>query len=314
MNHESQILQAALRWHEEAARDECDWDGFTAWLEESPAHAQAFDDVALLEDQLARGRAVLRAAAEPAPRRRRPLWLAAAAAALVAVAFAWSWLGTPFAGFTGTPVQDFQADASQARRLQLDDGSTILLAPGSSLRIAGRRQDRMDLEGSAYFDVPHDPRRTLVVTAGGYSIRDIGTRFEVVSGGGELKVSVAEGMVAVDLPGQAGSAQVRAGQRLLVGGANPVPEYASIDTGDVASWRDGWLSFSNEPLSLIVQQVARHAGVGISIDPDIADRRYTLAMPIGDGSQLVEQLGVIAGLVSTRDGESVRLSARAAQP
>jgi transmembrane sensor len=72
--------------------------------------------------------------------------------------------------------------------------------------------------------------------------------------------------------------------------------------------------FFNEPLSLIAQQVARHAGVGISIDPDIADRRYTLAMQIGDGSQLVAQLGEIANLVSTRADDSVRLSAGGTQP
>jgi transmembrane sensor len=311
MNHESQIWQAALRWHEETTRDECDWDSFTSWLEGSSARRQAYDDVALLEDQLTRGRAVLAAASGPAPRRRRPMWLAAAAASLVAVALAWSWLGTPF---TATPVQSYQASANEVRRLQLDDGSGIVLAPGSSLRIAGRKQDRMELEGSAYFDVPHDPRRTLVVAAAGYEIRDIGTRFEVVTGADQVKVSVAEGAVAVDLPGQAGSAQVIAGQRLLFSGAKPVAEYANISAQDVASWRDGRLAFFNEPLSLIAQQVARHAGVGISIDPDIADRRYTLTMPIGDGSQLVEQLGVIAGLVSTRDGDTVRLSAGDTRP
>lgn len=307
MNHESQIWQEALRWHEETARDECDWGNFTAWLEESAAHRQAYDDVALLEDQLARGRAVLTAASAPAPR-RRPMWLAAAAAAVVAAAFAWSWLGTPF---MATSVQDFQAGTNEVRRLQLDDGSTILLAPGSSLSIAGRKQDRIELEGSAYFDVPHDPERTLVVAAAGYSIRDIGTRFEVVAENGNLKVSVADGAVAVDLPGQAGSAQVLAGQRLLFSGTMPVAEYASIGAQDVASWRDGRLVFFNEPLSLIAQQVARHAGVGISIDPGIADRRYTLVLPIGDGSQLVAQLGDFANLVSTRDGDSVRLSAGA---
>jgi transmembrane sensor len=312
MNQESQIWQAALRWHDETARDECDWDRFTAWLEESSAHRQAYDDAALLEDQLARGRAVLAAAAAvPAPRRRRPIWLAAAAAVLVAVAFAWSWVGTPF---TATPVQSYQAGANEVRRLQLDDGSTILLAPGSSVSIGGRKQDRIALEGAAYFDVPHDPQRTLVVSAAGYSIRDIGTRFEVVGDNADLKVSVAEGAVAVDLPGQAGSVQVRAGQRLLFTGTMPVAEYASIGAEDVASWRDGRLAFFNEPLSLSAQQVARHAGVGISVDPGIADRRYTLVLPIGDGSQLVAQLGDIANLVSTRDGDSVRLSAGRPQP
>lgn len=308
MNQEPDIWQQALKWHEETGRDECDWAAFTAWLEQSPEHRQAYDDAAWLEDQVARGRAVLRAAtvAEPvAAPRRTGRWLAVAAT-VAAAAFAWSWLGS---SRVAPSPEMYQAGNSDVRRVQLDDGSSIVLAPGSSLAIAGKDQDRVELSGSAYFDVPHDPSRTLVVAAAGYEIRDIGTRFEVVAAEDQIKVSVAEGSVAVDLPNGAGSAQVVAGQRVLFGGGRSAPEYASIGADDVGSWREGRLAFQDEPLSLIAQQIARHAGMRVTLDPGIADRRYTVFLPIGDGSGLVAQFCEFAGLVSTPDGDAVHLSA-----
>ena len=44
---------------------------------------------------------------------------------------------------------------------------------------------------------------------------------------------------------------------------------------DVAGWRDGRLVFRNEPLSLVAQQIGRHAGVTVTVDPVIADRRFS---------------------------------------
>lgn len=311
MNEE--ILQQAVRWHEAAGRGDCDWDAFTTWLEQHPAHQRAYDDVALLGDWVDRRRWQLvhlrDAAPGPGARAgRRSLWLGVAAAAvLVAVTVALTWRQLALAP---APAVSYQADTTATRRFTLDDGSTIVLAPGSSVNVSGRRQNRIELTGAAYFDVPHDPQRALVVVAGNYVIRDIGTRFEVVSGRDELKVAVTDGLVAVDLPRGSGTAQVGAGQRLLVTGEPPVAEYASIAADDVATWRQGRLVFRNEPLSMVAQQISRQAGVTVTVDPAIAHRRFSGVLTVGDGSELVSRLTEIMGLDGTRLGDdSIRLSA-----
>jgi transmembrane sensor len=313
---DEQVMQAAIRWHESSARGDCDWDAFTAWLEADPAHQQAYADVALVDDQLSRHRAALAAETQREPRARmhqppsrlRRAWPVATAAALAAFAVVLGWPLLPVARLS---PQDYQASAAAPRDIVLEDGSHIVLAPGSSLRVSGRRQDHVDLEGVAYFDVPHVPGRTLVVAAGGFAIRDIGTRFEVFSGGHELKVAVAEGSVTVDLPGGAGSLQVPAGKRLLVTGRKPVAEYASIEGRDVASWREGRLVFHDEPLSMVVQQISPHAGLAVTVDSTIAARRFSGVLLIGDGSQIVSRLEEIMGLAARRDAAAVHLSAAA---
>ncbi|MEX6906624.1 FecR domain-containing protein, partial [Pseudomonas aeruginosa] len=52
-------------------------------------------------------------------------------------------------------------------------------------------------QGAANFAVRHDPSRVLMVRAGGYEVRDLGTTFDVVSARGRVAVTVAEGMVSV---------------------------------------------------------------------------------------------------------------------
>ena len=192
--------------------------------------------------------------------------------------------------------------------MALADGTRIVLAPGSHMVVSGRNQDQIQLEGSAYFDVPHDPSRELVISVGDYAVRDIGTRFEVFGAGRNLKVAVAEGNVTVGLPGGRDT-RVSEGQQLIVAGEPPVAEYASIAAEDVAGWRSGRLVFRNEPLSLVVGQIGPHAGVTVAVDPAIADRRFSGVLAIGDGSQLVERLGEIMGLAVQPRGDAVQLSA-----
>lgn len=305
---DEQVLQAAIRWHDSCARGDCDWDAFTAWLEQDPAHQRAYADVALLEDQVALHRTRLPQRVVGPPSLLRRSWPFATAAAVALVAFVVNWSVQPL---PDAAPRDYQASATASRNIALDDGSQVLLAPGSSLRVSGQRQDQLELAGVAYFDVPHDPNRTLRIVAGKFVIRDIGTRFEVIGGGDELKVAVAEGSVKVDLPAGAGSLEVAAGKRLLLSGQSTAAEYASIAAADVAGWRGGRLVFHNEPLSLVVQQISPHAGMAVTVDPAIAALRFSGVLAIGDGSQLVSRLEEIMGLVGQRDTAAVRLSAPA---
>lgn len=313
---DEQITAQALRWHAASLRDDCDWQQFTEWLEASPLHRQAFDEVALLEDRIARHRGELARALPAAAPRGARLWrrawvggAIAAGMALVAVIIA-----RPVLPFLPGATETYLAQAGAQRALSLRGGVQVTLAPGSSLRVAGRHDQNLQLEGSAWFDVPHDPSRTLEITAGDYRVRDIGTRFEVTHDAGQLKVSVSEGQVGVVLPGRAQPAPVNAGQRLLVAGDPPIAEYGEVAADDVAGWRTGRLVFRNEPLSMVASEVGRHAGVTVTVDTSLAQRRFSGVLPIGDGSQLVEDLGGILALRAQRTGSVVHLSAAGPEP
>jgi transmembrane sensor len=306
------LLAAAMHWHAATARADCDWQGFTEWLEASPRHRAAYDDVALLDERIARHADALREPVVTPVRIQSSRSWAVAGVALVAL-LAYRVLPDWFAG----NPRSFTAQAA-AESVVLAGGVQVVLAPGSSLAVAGRHDERLALQGSAWFDVPHDPRRELVIAAGDFQLRDIGTRFEVVSGGAAggalLKVAVAEGELGVLLPGSHEPVPLHAGQQLLVAGDPPIAEYGEVAVADVAGWREGRLMFRNEPLSLVALQVARHAGVVITVDPAVARRRFSGVLAIGDGSQLVEQLARIMDLRVERTGNAVHLLPAGGQP
>jgi transmembrane sensor len=306
---DEELLSQALRWQAATARPDCDWDAFTAWLEASPAHRQAYDEVALLDACIDRHAAALHQAGAATVRRRPQLWVAAAAVFLLAAGLVYQLLPAWLAGNPRT----FSASSASAS-LQLAGGMHVVLAPGSTLSVAGRRDERMTLDGSAWFDVPHDPERELAITVGAFQLRDIGTRFEVVAGGPLLKVAVAEGAVGVMLPGRTDAVPVRAGERLLVAGDPPIAEYGAAAADDLAGWRAGRLVFRNEPLSLVALQIGRHSGLAVTVDPAVAQRRFSGVLTIGDGTQLVAQLAGIMGLRVERAGSGVRLVAAGGQP
>jgi transmembrane sensor len=304
---EDELQQQALYWHAATRREDCDWQGFTEWLEAAPRHRMVFDEVALLEERIARHAAQLRTGtAVPAPFRRSSRWVLAATIAVLAVT---ALLGYRLlSGRFAAGPRSFSTQALSAS-VALAGGMQVVLAPGSTLQVDGRRDDRLVLRGAAWFDVPHDPRRLLIITAGDYQLRDIGTRFEVVSDGKLLKVAVADGELAVRLPGAREPLRLPAGRRLLVAGDPPIAETGDVAADDMAGWREGRLVFRNEPLSLVALQVGRHAGLDITMEPAVARLRFSGVLTIGDGTQLVEQLARIMGLHAERSGAAVHLAA-----
>ena len=197
------IDEQAARWHLAQADDAMDWAAFTDWLEADPRHREAFDAIALLDERIDAAQPTLHRllGEEPAPARRRiprVAALAGVAAALVGMIA----LGvTQFATKPAHQIVAYTAPGGKSRDVQLADGSVATLAPGSTLKVADGRAAPMLLDGRAYFDVRQNAAQPLTVQVGTYEIRDIGTRFDVSSAAGTVRVAVAEGRVAIKAAG-----------------------------------------------------------------------------------------------------------------
>jgi transmembrane sensor len=212
------IDEAAARWHLAQADDDMDWAAFTDWLEADPRHRDAYDAIALLDDRIdAAGPALHPRSADPMPERRSPRWGAWSAIAAVVIAAV---LGLLYQGRrAGEPtVIAYRTGPGQVRTIHLADGSRAILAPGSVLRVPASREEALTLDGSAFFDVRHDVGRPLTVQAGRYTIRDVGTRFDIAVGEGMVRVAVAEGEVAVSSRNRGDAMAVVAGRALTMQG------------------------------------------------------------------------------------------------
>jgi len=314
------ILDQAIAWHRAQDDADFDWDGFTLWLEADPAHRTAFDSIALIDARIADHRATLAAlmpsmeapsmgmsvppVAMRAPRRRR--WIGGGIAAALALA-----VGIPFFRPSMPPPVDYRTGPGQARTIMLKDGSRIALAAASHLRVAGAAQDRLALEGSALFDIPHRPDRTMTIDAGGQRISDIGTRFDILADARMMRVAVGEGRISVAPRDGGDTVELPAGRQLLVDRVTRRGTTAAVSPGTVGSWQQGRLVYEGVPLSLVASDLSRYAGVPVKAGADVADRPFSGVLIVGDGSGLVGEVAQFMDLRIVHKGGMVLLRAGA---
>lgn len=308
---DEQMLDQAIAWQAALEQDDADWDGYLAWLEADPRHREAFDSVALVDAAITDNREQIKPLlthigdmpADPLPKKWRPrlLWGGAIAASLAIL------VAVPVLRSNADPMV-YDNGGTTNRSLALANGTNVILAPSSRIVVTGKDAGAIELaRGEAYFDVRHDPGRTLTVSAGAYRISDIGTRFSVNLADGTFRVGVAEGVVSVDMPGAAKPIRLDAGHQLL--GGRGALTLAPVDIAQIGSWRSGRLSYSDAPLALVAADITRYSGKAIIVDPSVEKKHFSGSLVIGDGSKLVDDLVGVMGIEAQSAGNAVRIGA-----
>ena len=304
------IDTAAARWVIAQAGDDMDWDAFTAWLEADAMHRVAFDAMAMLDARIERARDLLHrlTASEPTPlpRSRGHMlgWGSAIAATIAGVTILTLQAQSPdFAPL----YRDHRAPAGEARTIAMADGSTIALDPGSMVRVGTDRGDPVTLRGRAVFTVQHDADNPLVVRAGSYEIRDLGTTFEVSAAGDALLVAVSHGSVSVRSTVTGRVQRVTAGQSLSASDATSAWQLGSLGSRPVAPWKPGPLAYDNAPLKLVAADISRISGARLTIDADVAQHRFSGVIASGSRDAMATSLSQLTGLQVRKERDAVRL-------
>ncbi len=278
------IMEAAIRWW--TARHGGHWSPeqeqhLADWLEQDPAHRQAYLRVARVWELA--GTLPAQAVPAPARQRRRRLELGLGGLMLLAMllwqASGW-WLGQPVT---------WQSDARQ-EEIALEDGSRVTLAPASAVQVRlgrGQRQIHL-LRGEALFQVAHETRRPFQVSAGTGQVTDLGTVFHVALTEGGVSVGVMEGLVAIDTP--KGRLQLSAGEGSRYGpGGEIAPPYASWTSQE--QWTRGRRTFHDEPLGAILERFRQRHGTRFELlDEALA------ALPVSGSFSLDDPAPFIATL------------------
>lgn len=288
------IVDEAAEWVvrlSDAEADGRERQSFVTWLKRSPVHLREYlraeqawadlcgidterrIDVDALLAQAAVNVVPLDVAAESAPRRvparALPRMLAvAAAAALLAAGLSWNVL---------FPDRGYATAVGEQRKIQLEDGSSVLLNTDTRLDVQytdAVRQVRL-LAGEALFSVEKDAARPFRVLSDRAVVQAVGTAFLVRRKPEHTVVTVLEGEVAVAPVGRADAfsagrlpadaLRARAGAQVDVARAdmrkreveNPVV---------VAAWRRGQLIFDGVPLAEVVAEFNRYNRVQLVID------------------------------------------------
>lgn len=301
------IVDAAIGWHvRQAEMPAHDWAEFVAWLEQSPAHARAYDAVARA-DRLAGAARFPPAAAnddedERAPRRWR--WAAGggAAAALIAV------LLVPAALVTRASPYAIATKPGERRTVALADGTGIELSGGTTLKLDRNNPRVATLErGEATFHVRHDAAAPFTLTSGDLTIRDLGTVFNVARTGDRLAVAVSEGSVVFQPEHEA--LRLAAGDALVVREDTGRVTRAKLAPDAVGGWRSGSLSFEGQSLAEVAATLNRLYAFDIVLDADLSARPFTgMVRFSGAADRDVPHLAALIGAGWRRDGNRWILS------
>jgi transmembrane sensor len=307
-------MEAAIAWHvRQHDMAENEWEAFVVWLEESTAHATAYDlvarDDALLATALA---AVPVATPAPAPAPTSTLSATAPASRHLPRATTthrrWGWLaGAGAIAATLALVAGPLAHRSEARPYAIEtrpgEHRTVMLADGTRVELNGGTRLRLDhadtrfaeLEtGEALLHVRHDAAEPFTLRSGGIAIRDMGTVFDVTRTGRQLDVAVAEGSVMFQPAADA--VRLTAGQLLSLDERRAHVTVGKVAPDEVGGWRQDRLGFAGQPLASVAAALERRYGTRVLLGAGLPDRPFTGMIALsGSAERDIPHLAALIG-------------------
>lgn len=192
---------------------------------------------------------------------------------------------------------------SEFRKVQLADGSVVSAGANTLLQVDySRGFRRIHLErGEAMFAVEKDPSRPFIVNAGGAAVRAVGTRFGVDRREDSVRITVAEGEVAVVRGYQIAALEKAVDRSVAIAlvqdervdvpvNTPTVPLHKEkVNSTTALAWANGQLIFQDATLGEAVQEFNRRNRIQIQVDdPAIAAWHVCCVFDAGDPEAFAE--------------------------
>ena len=189
---------------------------------------------------------------------------------------------------------------SGSKRVQLPDGSILMLNPGSTIRFA-EKFDRPQREifmpdGEVYYDVAKDSKRPFIIHAGGLTIRVLGTSFNIrtVRGMKEQEVLVKDGKVSVQKNDKV-LAELTTGKQLVYDTTDG--HYIINDHKELLAERlqQGWMVFDNASYAdMCLLMATRYHATIVDSHGRLSKAFFTTSF--GPATSLTDAMKVLCGV------------------
>lgn len=265
--------------------------GFNAWLAGDPRRRSAFDSMwrrVMGPDMDAALQAYGRRGLS-----RRTLLVSGAAALLALVG---GYKALPLIELRLAEVQQYTAADSAIREVKLADGTQLTLGGGADVKVRYTSHNRVVelTNGTIFVNVVHDKRRPFQIDTGNARIVDIGTSFEVLSRPGNVRVTVATGVVQFGRNGWLDkpiTLTEKQGATLDETGLNRI---ADVSLTNVARWRSGWVEYKGAPLRQVIADIQSLSPMPIEIrDASLASKLVSGRIRLTDPAGQLENLSII---------------------
>ena len=195
---------------------------------------------------------------------------------------------------------------------KLPDGSLVYLNSGSKISYPEEFQGqtrKVSLEGEAFFEVKHNPKKPFLVNMGDNEVRVLGTSFNIRSYAidSAVYVSVASGRVSYSIP--SGDEVILEPDRM----ATYIPSKGSLTTDEVNElqafgWKSKELYFNDLTLDKVVTELERWYGVEIIYDGLASKGTYSEKFSNPTIKEVLQSLSFVYRFEFTIEGKEITLS------
>jgi transmembrane sensor len=196
---------------------------------------------------------------------------------------------------------DVMTAAGEIRQVTLADGTQVTLAPETALAddFDGNARHVRLMSGEAYFEVVRDPSHPFVLTTQDATVKVLGTAFSVRDTGSATRVELAHGAVALHREGAPAGEELTLapGDVVTVARAAHTIERSHIDPADIALWREGKLSVTDQAFADVVSLIQRqHRAWIVLTQSEVSTRRVTGLYDLSDPDKALSALAAAFGL------------------
>jgi len=192
--------------------------------------------------------------------------------------------------------------------VSLPDGSRVWMNAESKLTypvsFSGNTR-KIALQGEAYFEVAHNPKKPFIVDFEGSNVKVLGTHFNICAyGDGEKpKTTLLQGSVEVStnnckkiiLPGQ----QAISSHNIAI---------IKVDTNHVMGWKNGNFSFEHERIGTVMGKISRWYDVDIKYQGKVTQEEFVGSIPKSKNLEEVLHRLELTGLLHFKiEGRSVTI-------
>ncbi len=319
-NHEinGEIEQEAAHWVVRAqggAMLDSDLDAFEAWLDRSPAHADAYGQALLIWDQVETLKAFDAPAIQTssvidlASRRHRrmaarpSLWMGGAVAAAIALLIAVPVLLNQPHDVIYSTVK------GEHKSVTLADGTVLDLNTNTRIAVRMGHDRRVTLQqGELALHVAHDEKHPFRVVADDVTVTDVGTVFDVLSDAGAVKVAVREGEVSM-AGRNTGAINLHAGEMAMRGEGDTHIVRLAGSAEEAFAWQSRHAIYRDLPLSVVARDLNRYFDKPLVVDARSGQLKLTAILTLDSETAVVGRLQDFLPLDAKSTDKAIYLSA-----
>lgn len=211
-------------------------------------------------------------------------------------------------------IEQLVAERGERKEVVFQDGTHVWLNAGSRIgypRRFGLSERRIRLEGEAYFEVAHNPRRPFLVEVGDAEVRVLGTSFDVKAYASDPTVDVILLDGSVEFSQDTALYRLKPSQRLVFDKSSGRGVISALeDAGRSVLWSRNMICFRDAPIRQVVAELERWYDVEVEIaDPRVYDLSFSFCTPNMPLDDLLKELESISPIRCELTGRRLRISA-----